>query len=141
MIRVFILSIMLAFLSVDMWADHTDVRVGMVVAHRGSVSDQNRTALLEGAEISEGDIITVGEKSFVVIQFEDGSKLTIRPNSEIIVTKYTMEGAEIELVSGGLRLITGLIAKENPDQYKIRTPIALMGVRGTEFSIIYIEGE
>jgi hypothetical protein len=139
--RVFILSIMLIFISADIWANHTDTRVGMVVAKRGEVHDQHRDALQQGAEISEGDIITVADQSFVVIQFEDGSKLTIRPNSELIVTEYTMAGAELELVRGGLRLITGLIGKENPDKYMIRTPVALMGVRGTEFSILFIEGE
>ena len=43
--------------------------------------------------------------------------------------------ATLNLVSGGLRVITGAMAKTNPENYKVRTPVALMGVRGTEFSI------
>ena len=43
--------------------------------------------------------------------------------------------ATLNLVSGGLRVITGAMAKSNPENYKVRTPVALMGVRGTEFSV------
>ena len=46
------------------------------------------------------------------------------------------DAATLSLVSGGLRVITGAMAKTNPENYKVRTPVALMGVRGTEFAIM-----
>jgi hypothetical protein len=59
----------------------------------------------------------------------------------LIIEQYLYAGndsdeATLNLVSGGLRVITGAMAKSNPENYKVRTPVALMGVRGTEFSVV-----
>ena len=116
---------------------------GMVVASRGEV-----IALANGGsrELKQGDFIYVNDeiltsaRSFAVLQFTDGAKVTVRPDSTMIIEQYLYAGnsedeATLNLVSGGLRVITGAMAKTNPENYKVRTPVALMGVRGTEFSI------
>jgi hypothetical protein len=116
---------------------------GIVVASRGTVtaeaSGQER-ALTQGDEIFISDQIVTGEKSFAVLQFVDGAKVTVRPNSAMVIEDYVYNGndadaATLSLVSGGLRVITGAMAKTHPDNYKVKTPVALMGVRGTEFSV------
>ncbi len=118
--------------------------VGMIVASRGEV-----IALANGGsrELKQGDFIYVNDeiitsnRSFAVLQFEDGAKVTVRPDSTLIIEQYLYAGNEndeatLNLVSGGLRVITGAMAKSNPENYKVKTPVALMGVRGTEFSIM-----
>lgn len=105
-----------------------------MVAIRGEVTTE-QGQLSQGSQIYVGDTVTTAEKSFAVISFEDGSKVTVRPDSVLLVQKYDYDSAKLDLVSGGLRIITGTIAKENPDNYLLDTPVALMGVRGTEFSI------
>jgi hypothetical protein len=97
--------------------------------------------LKQGDDIFVTDEITTGDKSFAVLQFVDGAKVTVRPNSAIIIEDYVYNGtdedvATLSLVSGGLRVITGAMAKSNPENYKVRTPVALMGVRGTEFAVM-----
>jgi len=117
---------------------------GMVVASRGEV-----IAMANGGsrELKQGDFIYVNDevitsnRSFAVVQFVDGAKVTVRPDSVMIVETYLYNGDEndaatLGLVSGGLRVITGAMAKSNPENYKVRTPVALMGVRGTEFSVM-----
>jgi hypothetical protein len=117
---------------------------GMVVASRGEV-----IALANGGsrELKQGDFVYVNDeimtsgRSFAVLQFTDGAKVTVRPDSTLIIEQYLYAGNEsdeatLNLVSGGLRVITGAMAKSNPENYKVRTPVALMGVRGTEFSIM-----
>jgi len=117
---------------------------GMVVASRGEVS---ALANGESRELTQGDFVFVndeiltGDRSFAVLQFTDGAKVTVRPGSKLIIETYLYAGndsdeATLNLVSGGLRVITGAMAKTNPQNYKVRTPVALMGVRGTEFSIM-----
>jgi hypothetical protein len=117
---------------------------GMVVASRGEV---NALANGDSRELKQGDFIFVndeiqtGDRSFVVLQFTDGAKVTVRPDSKLVIETYLYAGNEgdeatLNLVSGGLRVITGAMAKTNPENYKVRTPVALMGVRGTEFSIM-----
>ena len=116
---------------------------GMVVASRGEVS-----ALANGSsrELKQGDFVYVndeiqtGARSFAVLQFTDGAKVTVRPDTKLVIETYLYAGtdsdeATLSLVSGGLRVITGAMAKTHPENYKVRTPVALMGVRGTEFSI------
>jgi len=116
---------------------------GMVVASRGevsAVSDGSSRELNQGDFVYVNDEIQTGARSFAVLQFTDGAKVTIRPDSKMRIETYLYAGkdsdeATLNLVSGGLRVITGAMAKTNPENYKVRTPVALMGVRGTEFSI------
>jgi len=116
---------------------------GMVVASRGEVSalaNGSSRELKQGDFIYVNDEISTGARSFAVLQFTDGAKVTIRPDSKMLIETYLYAGndsdeATLNLVSGGLRVITGAMAKTNPENYKVRTPVALMGVRGTEFSI------
>ena len=116
---------------------------GLVVASRGTVIatgvDDSRE-LQQGDEVFVEDEIMTGPKSFAVVQFMDGAKVTIKPNSEVVIEDYVYNGnaddkATLSLVSGGLRVITGAMAKNNPENYKVKTPVALMGVRGTEFAV------
>jgi len=117
---------------------------GMVVASRGDViaaSNGGSRELKQGDYVYIDDEIMTADRSFAVIQFVDGAKVTVRPDSLMIVETYAYNGtdddaATLNLVSGGLRVITGAMAKTNPENYKVRTPVALMGVRGTEFSIM-----
>jgi hypothetical protein len=116
---------------------------GLIVASRGTViatGASDSRELKQGDEIFVEDSIMTGPKSFAVIQFLDGAKLTVKPDSEIVIEDYVYNGnaddkATLNLVSGGLRVITGAMAKTNPENYKVKTPVALMGVRGTEFSV------
>jgi len=116
---------------------------GMVVASRGEVSaaaNGSSRELKQGDFVYVNDEIATGARSFAVLQFTDGAKVTVRPDSRMLIETYLYAGnasdeATLNLVSGGLRVITGAMAKTNPENYKVRTPVALMGVRGTEFSI------
>ncbi|MFC1719507.1 FecR domain-containing protein [Pseudomonadota bacterium] len=117
---------------------------GMVVASRGEVialSNGGSRELKQGDFVYVSDEILTSARSFAVLQFTDGAKVTVRPDSTLIIEQYLYAGgdddaATLNLVSGGLRVITGAMAKTNPENYKVRTPVALMGVRGTEFSIM-----
>ena len=135
-----VLAAGLAFSAVAVAQDSS----GMVVASRGEVialSNGGSRELKQGDFIFVNDEIMTSNRSFAVLQFEDGAKVTVRPDSTLIIEQYLYAGndddaATLNLVEGGLRVITGAMAKSNPENYKVRTPVALMGVRGTEFSIM-----
>jgi hypothetical protein len=117
---------------------------GMVVASRGEViasANGGSRELKQGDFVFVNDEIMTSNRSFAVLQFVDGAKVTVRLDSVWLVEAYLYNGddedeATLSLVSGGLRVITGAMAKTNPENYKVRTPVALMGVRGTEFSVM-----
>ncbi len=119
----------------------------LLVASRGEVfaeTEVDRRALSQGDGVEEEDRIITGDKSFAVLQFVDGAKVTVRPNSVLDIKEYVYNGgdenaATLSLVQGGLRIITGAMAKAEPESFKVETPVALMGVRGTEFVVVLCE--
>jgi len=114
---------------------------GTVILAKGVVTatsaDKSNRVLAKGAAIEEGDIINTANKSFAVIRMLDNTKLTLKPGTTIAIGKFSVEeGKEegcINLVKGGLRTVTGLIGKRKPDSFQVDTPIASIGIRGTDF--------
>ncbi|HSH43992.1 MAG TPA: FecR family protein, partial [Arenicellales bacterium] len=89
--------------------------------------------------VNVGETVRTGAGGYVVIEFVDGARATVRPNSELQIDRYAYgtgdDGALMSLVKGGLRAITGSIAHDRPESYKVRTNVATLGVRGTEFAL------
>jgi hypothetical protein len=102
-----------------------------------AVGESGDRALLRSDSVFEGDLITTGANSYAVVEFVDGAKATIRPNSELKIESYqfnrSQDGALLNLVKGGLRAVTGQIAHNKPESFKVKTNVATLGVRGTEF--------
>jgi hypothetical protein len=113
---------------------------GKVKFLTGAVSAQSLTGqvriLQDRSPIYKGDRLTTGKKSYASIEFIDGSRLTLRPGTEFVVNDFNIEknneSAVMELIKGGLRLITGFINKRDPQAYRIDTVVATIGIRGTE---------
>ncbi len=74
----------------------------------------------------------------VEILFDDGTNMVISPNSEIVVDEFVYSPdsrtgkAVISLGAGALRMISGRLSS---DSYQVKTRVATIGVRGTEFSL------
>ena len=127
--------------------------VARVVWIKGSVDasqpDSDKRPLKTAANLYLHDTVTTGADSEAQIVFTDNSTLTFRPNTTFYINEYNYEqpakkSAEksagtyvMDLILGGFRTITGYVAKENPDAYTVNTPVATIGVRGTEFSVVY----
>lgn len=85
------------------------------------------------------------------IVFTDNTLMTFRPNTNFQIDAYKYDpkapkgqsaGTYImNLLEGGFRTITGLIAKSNPEDYKINTPVATIGVRGTDYTVVLKDGQ
>lgn len=127
----------------------TGAAAGKVLAVKGHVSAQSGSQpareLTTGADLYVGDTVVTKAGSFAVIEFVDGARATVRPNSQLVVSKYAYgsadDGAVLELVKGGLRALSGAIAKDNPENFKVQTNVATLGVRGTEFDIRLCESD
>jgi hypothetical protein len=90
--------------------------------------------------VYEHDVVSTDKTSSGEIGFTDGSLMSLNPDSAIKIDQYQYtkgggkdDKAVMNLVKGGFRTITGAIPKENPDGYKMNTPVATIGVRGTEY--------
>jgi len=80
-------------------------------------------------------LIETDDESAVVVQFADGSKLTIGENAKVVIDRYVYDpagaGSEqvVTLSKGAFRFLSGSIPKE---KVKLQTPTVTIGIRGTE---------
>lgn len=100
---------------------------------------QTPRTLGKGLPLQEGDRLTTSDGGSAIIKLEDGTRMTVRPNSEIILQQYrygqnaTDNSMVMQLLRGGMRAVTGLIAKSSPNAARIQTATATIGIRGTDF--------
>ena len=93
----------------------------------------------KGLQLQEGDRLTTSEGASAIIKMQDGTRMTVRPNSELVVQQYQFTENSpdntmlIQLVRGGFRAVTGLISKNSPNAARIQTNTATIGIRGTDF--------
>ena len=95
-----------------------------------------------GMSLEAGDTIKTADESEAHANMADGAYLAVRANSAIKITAYAANGNSrdrswIDVVTGSLRTVTGWIAKTRPKGYRINTPTATVGVRGTDHEVIY----
>ena len=133
-------------LSVSAQAEPAVARVlfahGEVQAQRDGVSTR---ALNRGDTLHAGDTIQTGRASSAQFRYTDGTVIALRAESNYHIEqhRYDSEHPEqnaqsSELLRGGLRAITGAIARERPEAVKTRTPVATIGIRGTVYEAFYI---
>ncbi len=92
---------------------------------------------VRGDNVYERDSITTSGQAELHLTMADGASLIVRENSKITLTEYVADGGDkdrslIELARGAMRSITGWIGQYNRSNYKIRTPLVTIGVRGTD---------
>jgi len=126
-------------------------------------------ALAKGDPVYGGDIVETGSSSYAMIRFTDQGTVLLRPNSKFQVEKYQYgAGAPVpaaapaqpealaplqaataatapdstffRLLKGGLRAVSGLVAHADYSHYLMSTPVATMGIRGTDYEIAMCEG-
>ena len=67
--------------------------------------------------------------------------LSAGPNSVFSLDRYTFDTStnkgqfDTSLRKGSLAVISGRIAKEAPDAMTVRTPLGMLGARGTQFVV------
>ena len=117
---------------------------GEVQLRRGAAE----SAAAKGVEVESGDVIVTGASGRAQIRFSDGGLVALYPDSQFTVTRYSDAGSAaqdhfaVSLLRGGMRAITGLIGKRDASNYKVTTPTAVVGIRGSAFLIGFnAEGE
>lgn len=121
-------------------AGHVILAKGEVVAV--SASGEIRP-LQRRSEIFAGDTLRTGDDGNAQIRFIDKALLTLKPDSELSINAYQLaasdnqqgEKAVMNLVKGGFRTITGSIGKGDKSAYKVSTPAASIGIRGTNYEV------
>lgn len=100
-----------------------------------------------GDGVNQGETITAGAQSRLTLRFEDGQVVSLSPNGSFRIEAYTYNRAEpaksnalFNLVSGGMRAITGAIGKARPESVTYKAGNATIGVRGTDVTFAIAGG-
>jgi hypothetical protein len=108
----------------------------------GSASASISRALTRGQSIFLGEHVLTGPGAHVHIRFVDGAFVAVRPESRLVVEQYEFNPSEpsasivkFQLMQGVARSITGKAGEAAKERFRLNTPVAAIGVRGTDFVV------
>ncbi len=118
--------------------------IGWLKTSKGEVSIVRAGARIPGAvgmALQRGDVIETGADGSAGVTLEDNSLLSAGPKSQLALDEFTYDSATIKgsslatLKRGTLSATSGDIARGTPGAMRVRTPSAVLAVRGTTFLV------
>ena len=119
--------------------------IARVVQAQGSVSVERDNRQIEiglGAPLYATDKVATTSGSSAVLAFRDETRVTLNSGTQLALTQFNYDPVQpvrgnmlFQLISGGLRVATGLIGKSAPRMVKFQTSTATIGIRGTLFDL------
>jgi hypothetical protein len=135
---------LIAALALGLVTSAAAAEIGQIKVSKGQVSVERNGRVLPGnvgVRLETSDVLKTGPDGSVGVTMSDDSLLSAGPNSILSLDRYdfdpvTQKGVfDAQLKKGSLAVISGHIAKQAPDAMTVRTPSAILGVRGTEFVV------
>lgn len=124
--------------------------IGQVEDLDGSVFairvDGTRVELQPGDPVFQGDILESGADGSIGIILADDTTFSMGENGRMVLDEMiydpgTQEGSvSMSVLEGVFTFVSGSVAKTDPDSMTIDTPVATIGIRGTQVGV-NIEGE
>ena len=145
--RAWMLGLLWYFCSFAVWAQVAQVQTtqgdAWVAAPGGTA-----VPLVKGQDIAAGSELSTGDNGLAVVRFVDGHTIALKDRSSVKIANYQYNPQKpatssmvLDLLRGGLRTLTGLLGKANPSAFKLRTPVATVGIRGTDATVALIDGD
>lgn len=96
----------------------------------------------EGTSVQEGELLTTGKDGFLYVKTIDNGLFILRPNTKARIVSYRIDAKnpantriKLELLSGVARSKSGDAVKLARQNFRFNTPVAAIGVRGTDFTV------
>ncbi|MDA8920712.1 FecR family protein [Gammaproteobacteria bacterium] len=116
--------------------------VSLVLGRAYLERDNGRERIEAGSKVHAGDRVFTEAGGHVHVRFVDDALVSVRPSSALDVVRYDYDAAKpensavkFELSEGVARAISGDAAKSARQRFRMNTPIAAIGVRGTDFVV------
>ncbi|MEO7855262.1 MAG: FecR domain-containing protein [Rubrivivax sp.] len=126
-------------------ADEDDSgNIGQIKVSQGQVSIERGGQAMAapiGLRLRAADVLKTGADGSVGVTMRDNSLLSAGPNSIVSLARFEFDAStsqgrfEADLQRGTLAVVSGRIAKQSPASMSVRTPSAVLGVRGTNFVV------
>ncbi len=99
-------------------------------------------ALARGDGVRVGQVLETGDNGHIYLRFVDGGSVAVRPDSRLRIEAYRYDPADprknkvrFSLERGIMRSITGRAGEAAKDRFRLNTPIAAIGIKGTDFIV------
>ena len=142
--QLYIWALATLFTPLTAWA------AGTVLFSSGEAYRTHQTGtevLRAGQTVRAGDHFQTGQNGFLYIRLDDEGLFILRPNSQGSIAAFTHDPSnaqknevKLELQRGTARVVTGKAAKVARDRFRLNTPVAAIGVRGTDFTVFTNDG-
>lgn len=142
---IFTFCISFAALAGHAAADEQEPEVGTAITIKREVVatlGEEKRNLQEGGRVHRSEYLQTGDAAQAELKLDDQTKLALGPNAGLKLDDFVIgksggvTSIGVNFVKGTFRFITG---SEKKDAYKIDTPSATIGVRGTVFDV-YVDG-
>ena len=114
---------------------------GRIVFVSGTVHSGSHVTAV-GDAIQEGDELVTGKDGYIYMKTIDDGLLIVRPSSRARIAAYHVDRenpsntrVKLELLSGVARSVSGTAVKQARQNFRFNTPVAAIGVRGTDFTV------
>lgn len=132
----------LSLVSLSAWA----TEVGHVMFTSGEAyiqhADGQRIVAEVGQIVQDGDRIVTDVDGYVHLKMIDNAFYSLRPASRLLIETYRYDPENAQnnqvktvLETGKVRAITGEAGERNKAGYRLNTPVAAIGVRGTDYIV------
>ena len=115
---------------------------GLAEVERGA----QRLRLQPASEVQQGDLLLTGADGHLQLVMIDAAHVSLRPNSRMRIDRYEFDVAKpgvgqalLSLVTGAMHAFTGEIVNRDRDKFKMRTPLASIGIRGSGNILAHLE--
>ncbi|WP_319780888.1 FecR domain-containing protein [Maridesulfovibrio sp.] len=115
--------------------------IGVVLTTSGEVQLKSVEGLRiaeSGSQVFQGDELITGVDGQVEVRFADETILSQGAESSINLDDYIYDETDssssdlfFKMGVGTFRMVTGKIAEHNPERFKLGSPLATIGIRGT----------
>lgn len=114
---------------------------GKIVFVAGAAKAGDRAAV-EGAQVVEGQMLSTGADGYIYVKTADNGLFILRPQTQARIVTYHIDQknpantrVKFELISGTARSKSGDAVKHARQNFRFNTPVAAIGVRGTDFTV------
>jgi hypothetical protein len=120
------------------------------------VSGSGTATVVVGAPVHMKDELRTGAEGYLQVTFRDNTVLTLGENASVVINRYVFNPtqgigeAALQVTQGAFRFATGQLKTLPDKKITVSTPVADIGVRGTEFwggpsdgqyGVLLLEGE
>lgn len=117
--------------------------VSLAIGVSRLIRDEQASPVVRGMPVHVGDRVETEQGGHAHLRFVDGAFVSVRPGSRLIIETYRYDAARpqdsairFRLEQGVVRSISGKGTEAARERFRLNTPLAALGVRGTDFVVL-----